>query len=286
MFPSSSNGWPSHPPAAQAPFQQGLSELIQLLQAEDVHRHDVDTILDSADAISLAYPSMASQIVTTRQFDRWARSVESKRLLIEDNHSVNMLEAGDALSWFGALLAKTLRSREEFVSISFFCSRHIERDDNCNGVVSMMRSLVSQLCQQLVDKFSIVAAPLVSVSSQQQPWDLADLLRCFDSLARQLPRQVTLVCILDGVNHYENEDHEDEVLIVLRFLVGLTRDASIPAAIKVLATSATKTVVVHTAFQIDDSSDDDALLSTTELPMVCNDVVESDLDVEWNDRDR
>lgn len=259
MYPTSSHGWSSYPPAAQAPIYQGLHEIMQLLQADEVHRHDMEAILDSADATSTASRSMVSQIVATKQFESWSRSPGSQRLFIEDNYSDDMLEAGGALSWFSALVTKSRWERVAFVPVFFFCGRHTESDDRHRGVSGMVRSLASQLCQQLMGKFGVGAAPVVS--SWHHNWSLANLLVVLESLARQLPSRATLVCILDGVNHFENEENEKDILSVLESLARLAKDESISAAIKLLATSATKTVVVHTAFQ-----EDDALLSVTELP--------------------
>lgn len=255
---------------------------MQLLQADEVHRHDVEAILDSADSLSTASRSMVSRIPVTKQFESWSTSPGSKRLLIEDNYSADMLEAGEALSWFSALVAKNRRGRDAFVPVFFFCGRHTESDDRHRSVSGMVRSLISQLCQQLMGKFGVGAAPVGS----SWHWGLTGLLGVLASLARQLPHQATLVCILDGVNNFENEEDEEDILSVLAFLVGLTKDKSMPPVIKVLATSATGTVVVHRAFRGDDAGDeeDNALLSVTELPMVLDGVLDPDLDgIEWVD---
>lgn len=111
------------------------------------------------------------------------------------------------------------------------------------------------------------------------------LLHLSGLLVRQLPYRITMVCILDGVDIFENDAHEEDLLKVLRFLVGLARDSSMPPAIKLLASSATKTVLAHTAFHLDDAYDDDALLSVSELPFVGSNVLHSRLDVEWSSRE-
>lgn len=228
---------------------------------------------------------MVSQIVGSTKFDGWAKSCDSQRLLIEDNHTRDF-EAAGALSWFSSLLVKTLTLRAEFVPTVFFCGLHTESSDDYTGVRPMMRSLISQLLQQMASKFDIDLTQMVSHNHIE--WELPDLLRFFELLVKQIPPQGTLVCILDGINYYENAAYEDDLLCVLRCLIGLTNDDGMLSAIKVLATSATKTIAAHEIFQIEKDTfhdnNDAVLLAITELPIVGDDVDESDLSVDWPDR--
>lgn len=262
--------------------QQGRIAPTQVqLPTRDIRSHDIDFIMDSVDSLSGVHRSMVGQIVGSRQFVMWAKSCDSQRLLIEDNYTTD-LEAADALRWFSALLAKTLHLRAEVVSIVFFCGLHTESDDENHGLEPMMRSLTSQLLRQMVTKFDIDLTEMVPYSQTES--NLPDLLRNFERVAKRIPTQGTLVCILDGINHYENAVCEDDLLGVLRFFIGLTQDDGMLSATKLLATSATKTIAAHKPFVTEqdvDGDDDLFLLAFTELPLVGGDVEESDLMVEW-----
>jgi hypothetical protein len=261
----------------------GLLVLIELLQAQDVHRIDVEAVKDSSDALSTAHRSLVSQLLGNEKFNRWARAVGSRRLLIEDDEWADP-EAGSPLSWFSSILVKTVLSRVDFIPVVFFCGQHTESDDIYTGVQPLMRSLLTQLAEQKIHKFgATLDHPMPGF--HEQGLTLPDLLRIFHLIARQLPPSAVLVCILDGVNHYENARHEGDLLYVLEFLTGLTEDSSIPPAVKVLATSATKTVCVHKLFQNEDEDDGSALISITELLVVANEVDEADMDVTWADSD-
>ena len=82
----------------------------------------------------------------------------------------------------------------------------------------------------------------------------------FAWLVRRLPRGVTLVCLIEGVSHYETDDYEDDMLRGLGRLLSLMRDKSVAAVVKVLVTSATTTDSVQAAFVTDDNDDESSCL--------------------------
>jgi hypothetical protein len=61
-----------------------------------------------------------------------------------------------------------------------------------------------------------------------------------------------LVCIIDGISHYETDDFEDNMLKVLECLLGLVKDAKMAAAVKLLAASPTTTDLMQDRFKGDD----------------------------------
>jgi hypothetical protein len=68
-------------------------------------------------------------------------------------------------------------------------------------------------------------------------------------LVRQLPQTITLFCIIDGVVLYERDEHCDEALPVLGFLLSLTVAPDVPATVKVLFASTPGPDTIRVAFQ-------------------------------------
>lgn len=61
--------------------------------------------------------------------------------------------------------------------------------------------------------------------------DLAELTGLLGWLVRQLPEEVTLVIIVDGIAFYEREEFENPMLDVMGDLVGLTAASDVQATV-------------------------------------------------------
>ncbi|CZR69883.1 uncharacterized protein PAC_19783 [Phialocephala subalpina] len=82
--------------------------------------------------------------------------------------------------------------------------------------------------------------------------NITHLCALFSTLVRRLPKDITLICIIDGISHYEVDEHEKGMLKALQCLLDLARDNGVAAVIKVLATSPTTTGLVQGRFEDDD----------------------------------
>jgi len=187
-----------------------------------------------------------------------------------------------AVTRFCATLISALRAwPEHYVPVVFFCGSHVERDDPHRDGRAMVRSFIAQLLRygtvgsgpvefdgelrraQERDGGADVKSVLQAVA-QGKDIKTSRLCGLLAWLVRRLPRGVTLVCLVEGVSHYETDDHEDDLLRVLGRLLGLMRDKSVTAVVKVLATSATTTDSVQAAFVTDDDDESSCLLSLAE----------------------
>ena len=231
---------------------------------------DINTILDFSHAIPLRSRSRAKQVISTPQFTAWATASTSRELLIRGSPGADATSAKQAMSLVAASLVVGLRGTSRiqavppnsvasgsadsrFVSLIFFCGRHIESDDEFVGGAAMIRSFIAQLLQG-DDEFTANTTFWqrevdLDALHQQQSGDVVALCGLFAMLVSRLPRHKTVVCVVDGIECYERREYEGDMRVVLGWLVGLARDESIGPAVKVLVTSPVGTVSVHEAFE-------------------------------------
>lgn len=205
----------------------------------------------------------ADLIVSTPQFHDWMVSNKPGELLVHGDFRgpQSSLAHVSAISVFCATLTKTLRVQgQQHIVLVFYCGCHMERDDQHRGAKSMIRSFAAQLVRSSV--FDDVAQVRLQCQLDSQglleaasrSGSLSQLHQLFESLVRLLPEQITLICLIDGISHYETDDFEDEVLSTINFLLGLVRSDNTAACIKVLATSPTTTDMVQHKFRNDEKS--------------------------------
>ena len=254
-----------------------LAVLRDLLSLVSSDKTDLESVENSRDTIPPAHRGRAEQVVNTREFRQWLVSGESKGLLIEGNFRVHDSHYISALSLVCATLARALRTREKYISVVFFCGCHIAEDQeddeendgdgrqSCEGV-AIMKSAISQLLEQCS---SIDLAGLESDINltRVKDGDLRQLCSLFTWLLKRLPEDMVLVCLIDGAAYYETEDHEDEFLESMSYLLGLCLDASIIVPVKVLVTSPTPTDSIQELFE-DDDQDEFGILSLESLPEI------------------
>ena len=185
----------------------------------------------------------AEQIVRTQQFRNWLASPSSAQLLIHGNYDRQRYISG--LSLFCQTLAESLVERTpHFLHLIFYCGLHV--DDEYAGGRALIQSFICQLlCQHDFDsalRSSEVAQQLVEFG------DIEELCKLFEMLVYRLPREVVLLCLIDGVVYYEREEFEDDIGLVLATLLKLSCEQGTHAAVKVLITSPTKTVDVRQPF--------------------------------------
>lgn len=193
---------------------------------------DLQDVLCNAGEAILEHRERAEQMMTTRELHDWMACPGSYRLLVHGNPDGT--DAIDRrvtpLSVLCAMLARTLRASREspdgiHISLVFFCGLH-RRNDSFNGGVAMIRSLAQQLLEHYPEP-----------TFELEPWqdlqklehgDLNELCGLFVCLMYRLPPRVTVFCIIDGIQEYENPVHLADMLTVIMTLVSLVNECSRP----------------------------------------------------------
>lgn len=270
--------WASPPPYLEArqpspslshsrpasPAQFNISTLRSLLtRFESIEEVDLTAILENEEqSIPFREKRKADLIVSTKQFHDWMVTNKSSELLVhgEFRRSRSASEPVSALSVFCATLAQTFRKAgQQQIAVAFFCGSHVERDDQHRGPGAMICSFIAQLAK-------LWSFETTNLQSGDHPFSQIDievaikggslpkLCELFGRLVQLLPEQATLICIIDGISHYETDEFEDGLLVVLEFLLTLARKGDTAATVKVLAGSPTTTDLVQNRFKDDDSS--------------------------------
>lgn len=223
---------------------------------------DTEYVLESREVIPARYRSRAEQVIHTQQFKGWISTAGSSELLIHGDFPPHETNYISGLSLVCATLLQGLRTRKRYVSLVFFCGIHIEKDDKYAGSVPMVKSLIFQLLQQC----SVVASR--GNLNQAKSEDIGELCQLFGSLVHCVPQDTTVIFLIDGVVHYETSRFEDDMLVVIRYVLRLARENVKSRPVKVLVMSPTPTEYVFKEFIDDDDDEDTRLLTMDGLPIV------------------
>ncbi|KAK3299630.1 uncharacterized protein B0H64DRAFT_455727 [Chaetomium fimeti] len=248
-------------------YQEDLWALLQIHY--DIEDADIDDIEENREQLAAHDRVRAEQIVHTQMFQEWIVSPESTKLLIHGNASPVRATETSALSLFCATLSRPFRSRPRYLCLIWFCGRHLgdagssddefdsDDDDSTSSdedyyhcypygdqlrqgagtktgtIKRMVRSLIAQLLSDYDFGLSYPMLPDVDLASVEEG-DLAELMALLGWLVRQLPEEVTLVILIDGLAFYEREEFEGPMLDVVGDLVGLTAASDVLATVKLL----------------------------------------------------
>ncbi|KAJ3466703.1 hypothetical protein MRS44_004267 [Fusarium solani] len=203
----------------------------------------------------------AQQVVTTQLFRNWLGNPNSSKLLVHGDFRT----AGDVspFSTLCAVLAHTFRESGRYISLVFFCGRHLAWDEHQGGAV-MMRSLIAQLLRQFPGQYFQPESQMFIQNMDLR--SVESLCSLFTHLIGQIPPRTPVICIIDSVNLYETDDYLDDLASVILSLVSLVDDGSRGGRppLKLLLTSPRPTVEVRRIFDLDPQG----LLHTESLPWI------------------
>ncbi|EHK16974.1 uncharacterized protein TRIVIDRAFT_65937 [Trichoderma virens Gv29-8] len=189
--------------------------------------------------------SRAEQLVNDRKFRAWFMSLQSGKLLILWNQSQPKTHAGiSPISAFCASLEPMFNSHDRFICLTWFCGLHSKHGND--EARAMLASLISQLCQQHCFDFGREYADTNKrLIRERDPRELFTLLY---RLISSLPRNITLVILVDEAYIYERDGFQDE-LSIFNELLELVNEAATQSVIKLLFTSTRKVTFLNEAFK-------------------------------------
>ncbi len=233
----------------QAPVCISQEALWRILDTPDLDYVDIAFILDKKEELPAKQRAQAEQIVNTPLFRSWIVSTSSTKLLVQwTSRLPQTIAEVTPLSIFCATMAQALHAKERFMSIQWFCGRHIDPMEAGQyiGGRAMLLSLIGQLLREHNFDMRLLQPEIISSLHEGQIDGLEKLLGW---LVRQLPQTITLFCIIDGVVLYERDEHCGEALPALGFLLSLTVTPEVSATVKVLFASTPGPDTVRIAFQ-------------------------------------
>lgn len=245
--------WAPPPPQPQAPVVEwhiSQETLRRVLDTPDLDIVDIDFISDRKTQFPAKQRLRTEQIISTDLFRNWIVLPSSAKLLIKwDSHRPRTIGGISPLSVFCTTMAQALQTKENFVSLLWFCGRHMDEDEGSSqvGAIPMITSLIDQLLRQHAFELRLLhqEIDLEGVGGR----NLDALTKLLGWLIRRLPGTVTVVCIIDGVAFFEREEFLEDSLTAFGNLLGLTVDQSVTASVKVMFTSTPGPECVQLAFE-------------------------------------
>lgn len=211
-------------------------------------QEDVETIRRQGTNVAAEGLGHARKLLAMAQFNEWLANDDSKLLLV-DGHckSFGNNSKTSALSVFCASLASTLAQSDSLVVLQYFCGHHaMDSDSLPGGPLGLIKSLLGQLLRCPDDVLPQI------VHLEQRLYDRADhedidhLCEIFGLLFSHInPAKIT-ICIIDEIAEFEGErgGWVDDMRLVAAQLWHIVHHFDVPQKLKVLMTSANKSVAV------------------------------------------
>lgn len=217
-----------------------MNQLLDLLQ---VHPEAPgDDLIESALAITTMEDEaqqLASKILNDEAFRNWLFSTQSACLLIEEMEMTAEIGGDSPFAMFLAMFISSLRmltreGHEPRFASCFFCGMHSNPSQHMNGPSGMMRSLIAQLIfsiseagfpqnaeQDLLDLSFLDEMPeLLNAAARQ---DVAGLCDIYIQIVNQISRNATVICLIDGVENFENDAWRAEMCYLVERLQQMAR---------------------------------------------------------------
>ncbi|KAM7222207.1 hypothetical protein V8F06_002479 [Rhypophila decipiens] len=196
-------------------------------------RDDMATCLRSVWQIPRSDQDRLVAAMQSPKLKQWITDTISSAIFLNFNATRNRRST----SFVAAKLADSIQASSSVVVLSFFCdsqSRPLAGDSDL-GVAGMMRSLVGQLLVAYTD-YSVGVVRGIRAANLDS---VQDLCKIFLLLIGQLPREMTVFCILDSVTRFEetNSFREEGEAVVKEMMKVVNWTADNGCCFKLLLTS-------------------------------------------------
>lgn len=184
------------------------------------------------------------KLVSAPEFMKWISSRKSRQLAILDDTKCTQLS--HVMSLFCMLMyqATTLTKHEYYLPLIFFCGTHSEHSSS-DIAAMMVKSLIAQLLRDDLEikpnndlKFDTHGLD-PNVTQKIGENDVMAMCSLFEHLLYQLPQDMTVLIMIDGIHHCTEKNQDTELFFNVILL--LARMASNQTAgeprIKIMVTS-------------------------------------------------
>ncbi|KAJ8130154.1 hypothetical protein O1611_g3477 [Lasiodiplodia mahajangana] len=226
-----------------------IEQILAWLHVRGLDTDDMEYIDTRQEGLPPVDRARAEQILSTKKFSDWVISPTSTMLLVQGD--LDGTPEMSALSVLCLTFTKALRAMGNFISLVFFCGRHLDNTTNRSGGRAIIQSLITQLLTQ----FSIDTTGLgTNIDGDKiKNGHVEELCKLFAWLFGRLSRHETLFCILDSIVYYERQEYQEDMSVVLASILRLVDESAksnstTAACIKVLILSPRPTLRVRKPF--------------------------------------
>ena len=245
----------SHDP--KKPSFLSLSRLLYVLAASPMGpashldaSNDLEHMLRQGRNIDTKDQSQALSLLRTQQFQNWIASQHSTVLLVDGNMDSAVARVSP-MSLLCASLVLSVLDKQPAIALHYFCGLHIASNSPLCGPTGLIRSLLMQLL--LVSKTIDVDGKPFNIDhtifnldfidsrfyrEDLESHNIAALCHSFTMLVEQLPLDVFVFCIIDGINLYERSEWLDGLVLIVNSLNQIAQNARLQPIFKLLMTSA------------------------------------------------
>ncbi|GKZ35206.1 hypothetical protein AbraIFM66950_005799 [Aspergillus brasiliensis] len=184
---------------------------IELLGILGVSPHaavqDLDIVLQEGSKFKSSYLGRARWLARTDEFTEWLRTPQSSILLVDGRLDISPAIMVTPMSIFVSTLIYSLMSSPDCLPLFFFASLHDDQDGELelSGPTGLMRSLITQLLfsdRLATPSLQFLGRGFLNACESNNIKALCELFR---RLVLQVPPNVQVICILDGMAAYEKE---------------------------------------------------------------------------------
>ncbi|WPH01352.1 Hypothetical protein R9X50_00419400 [Acrodontium crateriforme] len=178
----------------------------------------------------------AAWMIQSPEVARWLGSSRSRTLIINGGESTHDVQS--ATSFFTAMMVRSTEASAPAIVLQWFCGQHIE-----DSIPRMLRSLIGQLIEEMDQEIE-----LPDPRDFGRPSSVEDLAQLFRELLLEQLQHTSVVCILDAVSFYEDQDRSRELCYVFNRLSSMTKRVRTGEAcqFKLLVTSPTRAMDIST----------------------------------------
>ncbi|PWY96444.1 hypothetical protein BO94DRAFT_453448 [Aspergillus sclerotioniger CBS 115572] len=168
---------------------------------------DLDIVLQEASKYKSRSLGRVGWLARTDEFAEWLRAPQSSLLLVDGRLDTSPATMVSPMSVFVSTFISSLINSPDCLPLFFFASLHDDKngDDELSGPTGLMRSLITQLL--FSDKLTSLNLQFLNKGflNACEANNIKALCDLFRRLALQVPHDVQILCILDGIAVYELE---------------------------------------------------------------------------------
>ena len=195
----------------------------------DMIEQDLKRVVKEGQKSAPSTQSRGYWLLHNTKFQAWLTKFAAKTLMVNGN--ANAAQKISAMSYACALIIRSLARVEAVHTISFFCGLHTSQKDPLSGPTGLLKTLISQLLK--LQKFDLT---FIDSLYEQGLRDLefAYLKDLFRRLIKELPDDLTIFCIVDGISFHEKPRNAEETEDATRMLYDIAEDPESSPIFKLL----------------------------------------------------
>ncbi|KAJ9616703.1 hypothetical protein H2200_000422 [Cladophialophora chaetospira] len=223
--------------AANGLSQADLLEILDVSPEAPIE--DFRRIHRACQSIDPSDYQIAQGVFEGAKFKEWLSADVSDALLIEGGPALATHGRFASLSLTSCLAIECLDDKDPAATIFHFCRRHTFSKDPLQGPQGLMRSLICQVLRLFQNeiKLGFTATTFRRYQEQLESYNLQTLCDCFAKVVRQLPREMVLFCIIDGIDSFEKHDWAESCRFMIRELQDILYEYECGPVFKLLVTS-------------------------------------------------